>query len=104
LEDKFISEIPKIDADAKSLLESKGKEEAIAFVSNYSQKAAAETFITWKTLYQQLFMKFMDGNIKTKKEIQPGYKMANPDVKQPGYGEAWYKKIVEETGTQFEMK
>ena len=104
LEDKFISEIPKIDAEAKTILESKNKEATVAFISNYSQKVAAETFTAWKTLYQHLFMKFMDGNIKTKKEIQPGYKMANPDVKQPGYGEAWYRRIVEETGTQFEMK
>jgi len=46
----------------------------------------------------------MDGNIKTKNEIKEGYKMANPEVSQPGYGEDWYRKVIKETGTQFEMK
>ncbi len=104
LEKKFIAQIPEIDAEAKSLLETKGKNEAVAFLTKYSHKAAATTFNTWKNLYTQLFMKYMDGNIKTKNKIKPGYKMANPSVKQPGYGEDWYRKIVEETGTQFEVK
>jgi hypothetical protein len=25
----------------------------------------------------------------------------NPDYKQPGYGEEWYRRIVEETGDKF---
>jgi len=104
LEQKFISEIQKTDAEAKAILENKSREEAISYLTSYSHKAASETFTTWKTLYQQLFMKFMDGNIKTKEEVKEGYKMANPKVDQPGYGEAWYKRIVEETGAKFEMK
>ncbi|HHB51945.1 MAG TPA: hypothetical protein ENK75_02700 [Saprospiraceae bacterium] len=104
LEKGFIAEIPKVDAKAKSILEAEGKDAAVKFVSSYSQEAASKTFNTWKKLYAQLFMKYMDGNIKTKQEVKPGYKMANPDVKQPGYGENWYRKIVEETGNQFEVK
>jgi dipeptidase len=104
LEKGFIAEIPKVDAKAKSILEAEGKDAAVKFVSSYSQEAASKTFNTWKKLYAQLFMKYMDGNIKTKQEVKPGYKMANPEVKQPGYGENWYRKIVEETGNQFEVK
>jgi len=104
LETGFIADVAKTDAEAKSIFEAKGRDAAINYVSDYSHKAAAKTFNTWKILYQQLFMKYMDGNIKTKEEVKEGYKMANPKVEQPGYGEAWYRKIVEETGTQFEMK
>ncbi len=104
LEKVFLAEIPSIDDKAKSILENEGKEAAVKFVTTYSQDAAEKTFKTWKSLYAQLFMKYMDGNIKTKQEIKPGYKMANPEVKQPGYGENWYRKIVEETGNQFEVK
>ncbi len=104
LEKGFIANVSKTDAEAKSILENEGREKAIAFLTKYSHNAAATTFKTWKTLYQQLFMKFMDGNIKTKEDVKDGYKMANPKVEQPGYGENWYKKIVEETGNQFEMK
>ena len=104
LEQGFIAEVAKIDAEAKSILEEKGHDAAVAFVTDYSHNAASKTFDTWKTLYQQLFMKYMDGNIKTKEEVKEGYKMANPKVEQPGYGEAWYRKIIKETGNQFEMK
>jgi hypothetical protein len=40
----------------------------------------------------------MDGNIKT---INPGDKF--PKVKQPGYGEDWYRRIVKETGDRYKV-
>lgn len=104
LEKGFIAEIPKIDSEAKNTINTKGKEATAEYLTNYSHKAAAQTYNTWKNLYAQLFMKYMDGNIKTKEEVKPDYKMANPDVKQPGYGEDWYRKIVEETGVKLEVK
>ncbi len=104
LEKGFIEEVQKIDAEAKSILEDKGHDATVAYVNDYSHKAAAKTFKTWKGLYQQLFMKYMDGNIKTKEEVKKDYKMANPSVDQPGYNEAWKRKVVEETGTKLEVK
>ena len=41
----------------------------------------------------------MDGNIKEK---VPG--KLNPKLEQPGYGEEWYRRIVNETGEHFKMK
>lgn len=104
LETRFIAEVQKVDAEAVKILNTKGHDEAVRYVNNYSHKIAAETFATWKVLYQELFMKFMDGNIKTRNEAKADYKINNPKVEQPGYGEAWYRKVVEETGSQFEMK
>jgi dipeptidase len=104
LEKGFIAEVPNIDAKAKNILEEKGYAAAAAFVGDYSNRMAGKTFDTWKQLYQQLFMKYMDGNIKTKKEIPEGYKMVNPDVKQPGYGEEWNRRIAEDTGSKLEVK
>ena len=49
-------------------------------------------------------MKYMDGNVKTARPVPPGYKFANPDLKQPGYGEDWYRLIIEKTGDQFKVK
>ncbi len=104
LENKFISEIPKTDAEALSLYEKEGMPSAVNFLTNYSLNAASVTFKTWKKLYQQLFMKYMDGNIKTKTALKPGYIMANPKVEQPGYGEQYYRRVIKETGNQFEVK
>jgi hypothetical protein len=46
----------------------------------------------------------MDGNVKEKAEPKENYKYVNPKIEQPGYGENWYRKIIEETGDQFKMK
>ena len=45
----------------------------------------------------------MDGNIKTKVDVPEGYKYHSPTLSQPGYGDDWYRKIVEETGDHFKM-
>jgi hypothetical protein len=52
----------------------------------------------WKNLYAFLFTKFMDGNIKTK----DGDKQ-NPKVKQPGYSEDFYRRIIQGTGDKFKV-
>jgi hypothetical protein len=43
-------------------------------------------------------MKYMDGNIKT-----PNPGQQNPNLSQPGYGDDWYKRIINETGDQFKV-
>jgi hypothetical protein len=45
----------------------------------------------------------MDGNIKTPTKVPEGYLYYAPAIEQPGYGEDWYRKIVEETGDQFKL-
>jgi hypothetical protein len=57
----------------------------------------------WKKFYAHLFTRFMDGNIKEPSEVPEGYKYYPAKLKQPGYPEWWYRKIVEETGDQFKM-
>ena len=39
----------------------------------------------------------MDGNIKEKREVPAGYKYITPNVQQPGYNEAWKKRVAEDT-------
>jgi hypothetical protein len=49
-------------------------------------------------------MKYMDGNIKTKRAVPPGYKYITPEVSQPGYSKEFYKKVAEETGEKLKVK
>ena len=102
LEQEFIDFTPSIDGAAKNLFE-KSEEQAVVFLTNYSKGTAERTFKRWKSLYAQLFMKYMDGNIKTRKDVPEGYKFVTPEVKQPGYSEKKYKQIVTETGEQFKV-
>jgi dipeptidase len=101
-ETDFITLTPAVDAGAKALIES-DKEAAIAYLTSYSNSVGADVFQTWKSLYNYLFVKYMDGNIKTKREIPEGYIYYAPEVSQPGYGEASYELIIEKTGDQFKM-
>lgn len=98
----FIDITPAVDAGAKSLLGS-SKEAAVAYLTDYSNSVGANVFNTWKKFYKYLFMKYMDGNIKTKREIPEGYKYYAPEVKQPGYSDEKYKLIIDETGDQFKV-
>ncbi|MEZ4999538.1 MAG: hypothetical protein R2744_00305 [Bacteroidales bacterium] len=58
----------------------------------------------WKQFYSFLFTKYMDGNIKEKREVPEGYKYVTPKISQPGYSEEWYRTIVKETGDKFKEK
>lgn len=102
LEDGFLSETRDIDKKALALYET-DKKGAVAVLTDYSVKTGNETVKHWLNFYTYLFTKYMDGNIKTKVEVPEGYKYHVPTLDQPGYGEAWYRKIVEETGDHFKM-
>ena len=81
----------------------KDKNKAVAFLTNYSTNQGNRVTYGWQKLYQYLFMRYMDGNIKTKRAVPPGYKYISPKVEQPGYSEEFYKKIVEETGDKLKV-
>ncbi len=98
LESKFISNTPAIDKAAQEIYKT-DKALALQFITEYSVNQGNNTVKRWKELYKYLFTKYMDGNIKEK---VPG-KM-NPKLEQPGYGEEWYRRIVNETGDKFKMK
>jgi len=101
-EKEFLEEIPNIDKKAQKLL-TKDRTKAIELLTSYSTKQADAITEDWKEFYFELFVKYSDGNIKTKSADKEGYKYVTPKLEQPGYGEAWYKKIVKETGDKFLM-
>ena len=103
LENKFITDVLEVDKKAAEVYKT-DKNKALAIITDYSLNQGQTTFDTWKQLYHNLFTKFMDGNIKTKTELKPGYKYIAPKVEQPGYGESWYKRIATETGEKLMIK
>jgi dipeptidase len=95
LENYYMALTGSIDKTARELYE-KDENASRSFLTEFSKSAGDYTVTEWKKLYRYLFTKFMDGNIKEKVEGE-----MNPDYKQPGYGEEWYRRIVEETGDKF---
>jgi len=86
-----------MDKKAKALYDV-DKVQVVAMLTDFSVNNANELVYHWKKFYQYLFMKYMDGNIKT---FVPGQK--NPKVEQPGYGDEWYRRIVKETGDKLKV-
>lgn len=97
LEKSFIERTPFVDKQAQKLYE-EDPAKAVAFLTNYSAQQGERTFTTYKKLFTDLFLKYMDGNIKTAID---GKK--NPKVVQPGYDERFLRNVVEDHGDKLKM-
>ncbi len=97
LETQYQNEVKDIDKKAAEILNN-SKEEAIAFLTEYSSKSGQNTVRRWKELDNFLLVKYMDSNIKQEengKFIDNGHGYpAKP--KQAGYPDSWKKRAVEE--------
>ncbi len=100
LENGYIKESSEVDKAAEKLYKT-NPAEAVKYLTNYSVKAGNKTVSSWKELYRFLFVKYLDGNIKEKRAVPPGYKYIEPTVSQPGYGDDWNRIIVKMTGDKF---
>jgi dipeptidase len=104
LEEKYITEVPAIDAAAAVLYET-NPEMAREFITNYSVSMGNYTVQRYKALGQFLLVKYIDGNIKKEANgvflrTPEGYPVG-PD--QPGYSEQWKEMVVKDTGKKLRM-
>jgi dipeptidase len=102
LELGYIEKVKEVDKTATELYK-KSPKKAIKYITRFSVDAGNGTVNEWKNLYAFLFTKYLDGNIKTARPVPPGYKFMNPDYKQPGYSEEWYRMVAKETGDKFKI-
>ena len=103
LENRYVAYTSAMDLAAADLLK-KDKNLAIDMLTEYSVNQGNNTLKKWQELYTYLFTKYMDGNVKTTKQVPENYKYVTPHIKQPGYGASWYQKTIKETGEHFKMK
>lgn len=106
LEQKYINETAEIDARAAELFGSNASgaaKKANELITNYSVNAGNNTVKEWRELYKHLFTKYMDGNIKTRRELPENHKYIPPSVKQPGYPQDWLMRIVLDAGDKLKM-
>jgi len=103
LEDGYINETADIDKIAAELY-AKKPARAVKYLTDYSVRAGNNTVEKWKEFYKFLFTKYVDGNVKEKRPVPPGYKYVTPMVSQPGYGEEWLRVIVNDTGDKLNAK
>jgi dipeptidase len=103
LENGYMTETVNIDKEAAELYKN-NPAAAVKYITDYSVKSGNNTVAVWKDLYKFLFTKYMDGNVKEKQAIPKGYKMMNPKLTQPGYGDDWNRLIINNTGNKFKEK
>jgi dipeptidase len=103
LENGYIAEIKNTDATAEALYK-KSPKKAVKYITDYSVEAGNNTVAQWKEFYKFLFTKYVDGNVKEKRPVPPGYKYYTPKVSQPGYSEEWYRAIVKDAGWRLKEK
>ncbi|MEN9443830.1 MAG: hypothetical protein RIS47_720 [Bacteroidota bacterium] len=96
-ENKFLAQVPEIDTKAQALYAS-NPAEAVALLSQYSASTIDATTVRWKQLYNYLFMKYMDGNVKT-----PSTDQRDPKLEQPGYSPDWYKNLIKQNGENLKV-
>jgi dipeptidase len=98
LENKFMTYTKAIDQAAATLY-AQDPALAVEYLTDYTVSNTDKAVMDWRKFYEYLFARFMDGNTK---EIDPENR--NPKVEFPGYGEEWYRRIVEETGDHFKVR
>ncbi len=101
-ESGWVEETKDINSIASEIYK-KNPQAAVAFLTKYSNTEATRLCADWKAFYQYLFVKYMDGNVKTAKEVPEGYKYFAPKVEWPKYSDEYYKAIIEETGDKLRV-
>lgn len=92
------------NADQKALcLLKEDKEQALDFLTDFSNAAGHHTVERWRQLDRYLLVKYLDSNIKQEengrfKDNGYGYP-ARPQ--QVGYPDSWKKQVIEATGDRF---
>lgn len=101
-EGTWVKSVQNINTKAAEIY-AKDPAEAVKFLTKYSNTEATRLCADWKVFYQYLFMKYMDGNVKTPREKPEGYKYYAPKVEQPKYSDEFYKAIIEQTGDKLKV-
>ena len=101
-EQGWVKAVKKINIKASNLY-AKDPAEAVKYLTEYSNNEAMRLCAEWKAFYQYLFVKYMDGNVKTERCTPKGYKYYAPKVQQPKYSDEFYKAIIDQTGDKLKV-
>jgi len=93
LEGRFLAEQPEVEAAALALHE-RSPRLAVDYLTDYSVRLGGEVHRRWRSLGEQLLVKYLDGNVKT----------PTGEVTHPGYPEDWYRRVAAEEGERVQVK
>jgi len=64
------------------------------YLNAYSDTQARRVVARWRRLWQELFVKYLDGNVRDEKG----------EVQHPPYPEEWYRRIIQEDGERYRVR
>lgn len=104
LENKFLADQPSIEKEASELYK-KSPQQAIQYLTKYSNESAQYAFDKWKKLGEFLMIKYMDGIVRkeTNGIFTRGQHGEPISPQRPGYPEDHYRKVVKETGDKYKV-
>ncbi len=91
-EGEFIQRQPAVEAEALRLYK-ESPEQARDYLTAYSSDIAERVTARWRKLFEELFVKYLDGNVRDTAGV----------AQHPPYPEAWYRRIVRETGDRYKV-
>lgn len=97
LETQYLTFVQMTDAGASGML-AQNPQATVEFLTEFSCNTGNQLVDTWRDFYGYLFVRYMDGNIKT---AVPGEK--NPKVEQPALPEWYLRTIIEKTGDKLRV-
>jgi len=95
-QDDFDAAVKTLDNDLIALIKDGKTTEAIKTATNYSVGVGNIVYDAWLNFWKFLTPRHVDGCLKTYVQGQQ-----NPTINYPGYGQAWYERIVKETGDKY---
>jgi len=101
IQEKYLEETALIDEKALELHKNNGPGAAIAFVTKYGIGAGEELHALWFDFYGYLFARFRDFFDIVPNSDNPG---CGCEVKETGFTDEWKQRIVDETGSHYEVK
>ena len=63
------------------------------YLTAYSRRQAERTVERWRSLWKELFVRYLDGNVRDE----------HGKVTHPPYPKHWYRRIIEESGDKYKM-
>lgn len=100
-EEKHFALAASIDAAFVRLWDSGEEAKAVSMLNEKVVRNAEDLVTEWLAFFGQLFVKYMDGNVKT--VPAEGSSQLLPTVAQPGYPLAWTDRVAQETGDRYKV-
>jgi len=96
----YMTALLEVDANALKLIDEKGMDSAVDYVTNFSTQVGNDLTQQWAVLFGKMFVKYRDGYVIN----------ANSESKSCGcspnngaYPQSWYDRIVTDTGSHYYM-